>query len=46
MSEPIPAIETPPETKSGKLVRQVLKWAVLGLLLLTCIMAAYRKFGG
>jgi hypothetical protein len=46
MSEPTPAIETTPETKTGKLTRQVLKWVVLGLLLLTCIMAAYRKFGG
>ena len=46
MSEPTPAIETTPETKNGKLVRQILKWVVLGLLLLTCIMAAYRKFGG
>jgi hypothetical protein len=46
MSEPTPAIEATPETKSGKLIRQILKWAVLGLLLLTCIMAAYRKFGG
>ena len=46
MSEPTPAIETTPETKSGKLVRQILKWVVLGLLLLTCVMAAYRKFGG
>jgi hypothetical protein len=46
MSEPTPAIETTPETKSGKLIRQILKWIVLGLLLLTCIMAAYRKFGG
>jgi hypothetical protein len=45
MSEPTPAIETTPETKSGKLIRQILKWVVLGLLLLTCIMAAYRKFG-
>jgi hypothetical protein len=46
MSEPAPAIETTPETKSGKLLRQILKWIVLGLLLLTCVMAAYRKFGG
>ena len=46
MSEPTTEIETAPETKSGKLVREVLKWVVLGLLLLTCVMAAYRKFGG
>ena len=46
MSEPTPAIETTPETNTGKLIRQILKWVVLGLLLLTCVMAAYRKFGG
>jgi hypothetical protein len=28
------------------IIRQVIKYAVLALILLTCIMAAYRKFGG
>ena len=46
MSETTPAIDTKPETKTAELVRQVLKWAVLGLLLATCVMAAVRKFGG
>jgi hypothetical protein len=46
MSEPTPAAEITPDTKTGKLIRQILKWVVLGLLLLTCVMAAYRKFGG
>jgi hypothetical protein len=40
---------TPPvaesKTKTGKIVRVVLQWTILGLLIFTCIMAAIRKFG-
>jgi hypothetical protein len=46
MSETTPAIDIKSETKTAALVRQILKWAVLGLLLATCVMAAVRKFGG
>jgi hypothetical protein len=46
MSDKTPAIDTKPETKTAVLIRQILKWAVLGLLLVTCVMAAIRKFGG
>ena len=46
MNAPVtpPAVET--KTKAGKIVRIVLQWAILGLLVFTCIMAAIRKFGG
>ena len=44
MSEPTPSIET--ETKTAKLIRRILCWAALGLLLVTCVMAAIKKFGG
>jgi hypothetical protein len=37
---------TEPKTKTGKIVRVVLQWTILGLLVFTCIMAAIRKFGG
>jgi hypothetical protein len=46
MTEQTLSQETNSENKAGKIVRQVVQWAVLGLLLLTCILAAYRKFGG
>jgi hypothetical protein len=46
MPETTPAVDTKPETKTSELLRQILKWAVLGLLLATCVMAAVRKFGG
>lgn len=39
---------TPADTQKGEigqLFGKVLKWAVLGLLLFTCFMAAARKFG-
>jgi hypothetical protein len=34
------------KSKTGKIVRMVLQWTILGLLAFTCIMAAIRKFGG
>jgi hypothetical protein len=46
MSEQITAPETAPKSKGTRIVRIVLQWAILGLLAFTCIMAAYRKFGG
>lgn len=46
MSEPIVAPQPDAKNKTGKIVRIVLQWAILGLLAFTCIMAAYRKFGG
>jgi hypothetical protein len=46
MSEPTPSIETKTETKTAKLIRRILCWAALGLLLVTCVMAAIKKFGG
>lgn len=38
--------EISPKSKTAKILRQVIQWTVLALLLFTCIMAAYRKFGG
>jgi hypothetical protein len=38
--------EASPKSKSGKIIRTVLQWTILGLLVFTCIMAAVRKFGG
>jgi hypothetical protein len=38
--------ETVPKDKTMSIVRQIAGWAILALLLFTCIMAAYRKFGG
>jgi hypothetical protein len=32
--------------KAKSIARQIFQWVILGLLLFTCIMAAYRKFGG
>ena len=46
MSEPTPSIETKTETKTAKRIRLILCWAALGLLLVTCVMAAIKKFGG
>lgn len=34
------------KSKFATIFRQVVQWTVLALLLFTCIMAAYRKFGG
>lgn len=46
MNEQIIASETAPKSKTGRIVRLVLQWTILGLLAFTCIMAAVRKFGG
>lgn len=35
-----------PRSKAMTILRQVVQWGILALLLFTCIMAAYRKFGG
>ena len=46
MSDTTPATQEIPKSKTGKIVRMVLQWTILGLLAFTCIMAAIRKFGG
>jgi len=46
MSEQIIAPEAASGSKTGRIVRTVMKWSILGLLVFTCIMAAIRKFGG
>jgi hypothetical protein len=46
MSEQINAPGAGPKSGTGRFVRIVLQWTILGLLAFTCIMAAYRKFGG
>jgi hypothetical protein len=46
MSEPVVATQTAPKSKTGRIIRIILQWTILGLLAFTCIMAAVRKFGG
>jgi hypothetical protein len=46
MSEQIATPEATSKSKTGRIVRIVLQWTILGLLAFTCIMAAIRKFGG
>jgi hypothetical protein len=46
MTEQTMISESTPKGKSVTILRQIVQWAILALLLLTCIMAAYRKFGG
>jgi hypothetical protein len=46
MSDTAPATQESTPGKTGKIVRVVLQWTILGLLAFTCIMAAIRKFGG
>jgi hypothetical protein len=46
MNEPITPPAAGSKTKTGKIVRIVLQWTILGLVVFTCIMAAIRKFGG
>jgi hypothetical protein len=46
MSDNAPAAQENAPGKTGKIVRMVLQWTILGLLAFTCIMAAIRKFGG
>jgi hypothetical protein len=38
--------ESATPSMTATILRQVVKYAVLALILVTCIMAAYRKFGG
>lgn len=46
MNDAAPATQESAPSKTGKIVRIVLQWTILGLLAFTCIMAAIRKFGG
>jgi hypothetical protein len=46
MTEQTMTQETSPKSKAARIVRQIFQWGILALLLFTCIMAAYRKFGG
>jgi hypothetical protein len=46
MSDTPSATQEISKSKTGKIVRMVLQWTILGLLAFTCIMAAIRKFGG
>ena len=46
MSEQINAPDAGTKSGTGRIVRIILQWTILGLLAFTCIMAAYRKFGG
>jgi hypothetical protein len=46
MNEPAAGQQIESASKAGGIARAVLKWAILGLLAFTCIMAAVRKFGG
>ena len=44
-------METKPEGKKGKMgIKDIVRWVLVGafglLILITVIMAAYRKFGG
>lgn len=39
-------MDATPDNKIGKITRVVLQWAILGLVVFTCVMAAIRKFGG
>ncbi len=39
-------IEKKSGTQGSRIIRQIHQWGILALLLFTCIMAAYRKFGG
>jgi hypothetical protein len=35
-----------PGSMGARVIRHILQWGLLAVLLFTCIMAAYRKFGG
>ncbi len=39
-------VNATPDNKAAKITRVVLQWAILGLVVFTCVMAAIRKFGG
>jgi hypothetical protein len=46
MTEETPVQEVASKSKLGSVIRWVFLGAMIGLLLLTIIMAAYRKFAG
>ena len=46
MAEPVVEAKDESKSKPSKIIRIVIQWTILGLLAFTCIMAAYRKFGG
>ena len=46
MTEQTMSNESVAKSMTAKIIRQVVKYAILALILFTCIMAAYRKFGG
>jgi hypothetical protein len=46
MTEQTMTNEGAPKTRAMTILRQIVQWSILALLLFTCIMAAYRKFGG
>jgi hypothetical protein len=46
MTEQTIAKESAPKSKAMTILRQIIQWSILALLLFTCFMAAYRKFGG
>ena len=46
MSEQTMPQENVPKNKAMSVIRQIVQWSILALLLFTCFMAAYRKFGG
>lgn len=45
MTEQTLTKESAPKSKALTIIRQIVQWSILALLLFTCIMAAYRKFG-
>jgi hypothetical protein len=46
MTEQTMTKERMPQNKTTIILRKIVQWSILALLLFTCIMAAYRKFGG
>jgi hypothetical protein len=45
MTEQTMTKENAPKSNATTILRQIIQWSILALLLFTCIMAAYRKFG-
>ena len=46
MTEQVIQTKGDPKGKAMSILRKVVQYVILGLLLFTCFMAAYRKFGG
>ena len=46
MPEQIMTKESAPAGRAMTIIRKIAQWGILAMLLFTCIMAAYRKFGG